>query len=65
MMAGFTYVPFGNVVYENFTMSPSPKSKFCIIQYGRYTTPSSATNSNTPQCVLFRSLAFVTSNNIG
>ena len=44
-----TYVPFGSDADLNCTTSPSLRERFCIIQYGMYTMPSSATNSNTPQ----------------
>ena len=58
--------PFCSDADLRWTMSPSFSRMFSIIQYGRYTIPSCAMNSSTPQCIrdaTFRGLAI--SNIIG
>ena len=43
--------PFGRSVLVILIGSPSSSRKLFIIQYGRFTHPSSAMNSRTPACV--------------
>lgn len=45
--------PGGRSVDLTWIRSPGSRRRVCIIHCGKYTLPSSATNSRTPQCVSF------------
>ena len=49
----FKKVPFFKLTFLRITSEPSSRKRLCISQTGKWQTPSSAENSNTPQYDFF------------